>query len=97
MIDIIIVKSNDKNYSAKCSLTFTNDERGKVATVKILNVELIDSIDGSSYRKLKTIFTAGSVSSLRNIGYSDLYNEITKKLIQKYRMNVLNIWKTLFI
>ena len=91
MIDINIVKVGTSYYSVKCNLTFENDERGSVVTAKILNVDLIDPRGKTSYTKLKNIFQGNGVQVLSRLKYQNIYTAITEKLIQKFRMDVLNI------
>ena len=91
MIDINMIRANGQDYSVKCSLTFTNDERGTVVTAKILNVELIEPLDTTSYKKLKDVFSSNEGGMLNRTKYASIYNAISQKLIQKFRMNVLNI------
>ena len=91
MIDINMVRANGQNYSVKCSLTFENDDRGTVVTAKILNVDLIEPIDATSYKKLKTVFASSGSDMLNKTKYASIYSAITQKLVQKFRMNVLNI------
>lgn len=91
MIDINVIKANGNFYSVKCSLTFSEDERGNVVTVKILNVDLVDPKDSTTYTKLKTIFHSEGFDTFSRIKYQNIYDALTKKLIQKFRMDVINI------
>lgn len=91
MIDINMVKANGQDYSVKCSLTFENDNRGTVVTAKILNVDLIEPLDATSYKKLKNVFSSNGGEMLNKTKYASIYSAISQKLVQKFRMNVLNI------
>lgn len=91
MVDINIVKIGNKFFSVKCSLVFEKDERGSVVTAKILNVDLVEPSDQTSYRKIKNIFHMTGAETLSRLKYQNVYNAVIKKLIQKFRMAVLNI------
>ena len=91
MIDINIVKANAKYYSVKCELTFSNDSKEEV-TARIIALDLVNPTGGTSFTKLKTLFHSEShKDNLSRVKYPYVYDAITKKLIQKYRMKVLNI------
>ena len=91
MIDINVIKAGGKFYSGKCSLLFDKDERGTVVTAKILNVDLVEPNGPTSYRKIKGVFHTEGFDVLSRMKYQNIYDALTKKLIQKFKMSVLNI------
>lgn len=91
MIDINIIKSNGKHYSVKCNLIFDKSEGKTIVTAKILNVDLINPVSATSYVKLKNVFHSDGFEVLSRLKYQHIYDGITKKLIQKFKMDVLNI------
>ena len=88
MIDIILIKINSKIFSVKCKLKFDEDE---TVFVKIIGLDQVQPISSSSVIKIKTVFESEGGSILSKIKYPYIYNEVIKKLIQKYRMKVINI------
>ena len=91
MIDINVIKVGGKYYSVKCELEFSNDEEN-IVTAKIVGLDMVDPGENSSFRKIKSLFHSSSPQELLSkVKYSYIYDAITKKLIQKYKMKVLNI------
>ena len=90
MIDISIIKANAKYYSVKCDLTITTNN--EEVTAKIIGLDMVNPTSGTSFSKIKSLFhSSGPNDVLSRLKYPYIYDAITKKLIQKYRMKVLNI------
>lgn len=91
MVDINIIKANSKYYSVKCDLTFSNDETNTVIA-KVIGLDMVEPTGLTSFKKIKSLFHSSNPSDLLSkVKYPFIYEAITKKLIQKYRMKVLNI------
>lgn len=91
MIDINIIKANGKYYSVKCDLIFSNDKNESV-NVKVIGLDLVDPSGATSFTKIKSLFHSTSYSdTLSKIKYPYIYDAIIKKIIQKYKIKVINI------
>ena len=91
MIDINIIKANGKYYSVKCDLTFSGSDR-KTVTAKVISLDLVELNGATSFKKLKSVFESSKPNEvLSKLKYPYIYEAITKKLVQKFKMKVLNI------
>jgi hypothetical protein len=89
MLDINIVKAENKTYSIKTKLNFYAENEVRVTILKIDEVELNSS---TSFTKLKNIWSNDDGSSQFNhIKFKQIYNALTKKLIAKYRIKKIII------
>ena len=92
MIDINIIKANGKYYSVKCDLKFSHDDED-IVTVMILSLDMVEPTGTTSFMKIKSLFKSETSNDiLSRLKYPYIYEALTKKLIQKYKMKVLNIW-----
>lgn len=90
MIDINIIRANGKNYSVKCDLSF-NDKNESV-NVRIIGVDMVNPTGTTSFTKIKTLFhSTGYNDVLSRIKYPFIYDEVVKKIVQKYKTKVINI------
>lgn len=89
MLDINIIKVNDKNYSVKTKLDFYKEDEVRVT---ILNVDEIELSSTTSFTKLKNIWSKQDSEDYFNfIKFKQIYQAITKKLIAKYRIKKIII------
>jgi hypothetical protein len=89
MLDINIIKVNDKNYSIKTKLDFYEKDEVRVT---ILNIDEVELSSNTSFTKLKNIWSKQDASDQFNfIKFKQIYQILTKKLIAKYRIKKIII------
>ena len=90
MIDINIIKANAKYYSVKCELSFDNVEN--TVTARVIGLDMVELTGSTSFKKIKSLFHSETNKDfLSKVKYPYIYDALIKKLIQKYKMKVLNI------
>lgn len=83
MIDITIITSNSNTYSVKYDF-IRNDSSIKI---KILQVDQVEPIGLTNYKKIRTIFEKQNpVDILNRDRYGIIYNNLIKKITQKYKV-----------
>lgn len=83
MIDITVITSNSNAYSVKYDLNKNNES----ATINILQVDQVEPIGLTNYKKIRTVFEKQSATDLLNRDrYSVIYNNLAKKITQKYKI-----------
>lgn len=89
MLDINIIKINDKNYSVKTKLDFYEKDEVRVT---ILNIDEVELSSTTSFTKLKNIWSKQDANDQFNfIKFKQIYQNLTKKLIAKYRIKKIII------
>ena len=89
MLDINIIKVNDKSYSIKTKLDFYEKDEVRVT---ILNIDEVELSSNTSFTKLKNIWSKQDVNDQFNfIKFKQIYQTLTKKLIAKYRIKKIII------
>lgn len=84
MIDITVIASNSNHYSVKYDLNKNTNS----ATINILQVDQVEPIGLTNYKKIRTVFEKQSGSELLNRDrYSTIYNNLAKKITQKYKIS----------
>lgn len=90
MIDINIIKANAKYYSVKCDVSLNNIDSS--LTARVIGLDMVELTGATSFKKIKTLFRSESSKDfLSKVKYPYIYDAIVKKLIQKYKVKVLNI------
>ena len=84
MVDISIIKANNKTYSVKTSLVEVNDDAIRIKILHVYEVKMLNS--GTSFQKIKTVYdSAVDGEVFPKDKYSVIYGELMRKLSTKYR------------
>ena len=84
MINIDIINTNGRAYSIKYDLNKNNE----IAVINILQVDQVEPIGLTNYKKIRTVFEKQESTDILNRDrYSTIYNNLAKKITQKYKIS----------
>ena len=84
MINIDIINTNSRAYSIKYDLNKNNE----IAVINILQVDQVEPIGLTNYKKIRTVFEKQESTDILNRDrYSTIYNNLAKKITQKYKIS----------
>jgi hypothetical protein len=89
MLDINIIKAENKTYSIKTKLNFYNEDE---VMVHILNIDEVELSSATSFTKIKNVWNSdGENKSFNRLKFKHIHQALTKKLIAKYRVKKIII------